>query len=134
MSDTENWSSKKAKKAGQAFRREARGVFEEYQESLFKKIEEVRVIIRPRPRWIHRKIWLWLGDFFVDLNNANKALVFETPPEFLTRKHTEAVAREKAKSQIDKINYDEVPDRSENIEDLIDDEDFDEPADMGDFE
>lgn len=91
--EQKHWGSKEAKKAGQKFRREARNIFSEYQKALFKKLEDVRILIRPKPRFIPRKVWLWFADIFVDLNSADKALVFETPSDFLTRKHHEAVAK-----------------------------------------
>lgn len=93
----EKWSGKEAAKAGQMFRREARSIFAEYQKSLMQKLDEVRVIIRPRPRWVPRAAWLWLANIFVDLNNSNKALVFETPQDYIVRKHKEAVAQQSQK-------------------------------------
>lgn len=91
ISMAEKWSAKEAAKAGQKFRREARNIFADYQRDLFKKLDEVRLIIRPRPTWMPRKVWLWFANIFVDLNSADKALVFESPSEYLTRKHHEAV-------------------------------------------
>lgn len=119
------WSSKEAAKAGQKFRREARGIFAEYQKSLFKKLDEVRVIIRPRPRIIPRKVWLWFANIFVDLNNADKALVFETPADFLTRKHHEARKREgRAPAAVDETIAEEEQgedeyEESDEINDLL---------------
>ena len=93
MSEERKWSAKEAAKAGQKFRREARQIFSQYQKDLTGKLDEVRLIIRPRPRLIPRKVWLWCTNLFVDLNNANKALIFESPSDYLTRKHNEAVAQ-----------------------------------------
>lgn len=92
----EKWSAKEAAKAGQKFRREARSIFEGYQKALFVRLEEARLIIRPRPRWMPRTIfgrnpWLWLTDFFVDTSKINTAAMVETPSDYLTRKHHEAV-------------------------------------------
>ncbi len=103
----EKWSGKEAKKAGQKFRREAHSIFAEYQKGLMEKLEEVRVIIRPRPRWISRGIWLWLTNKFVDINNANKALVYESPQQYLARKHNDAL---EARKNMRPLNSTEVED------------------------
>lgn len=121
-----HWSSKEAKKAGQKFRREARSIFAEYQSDLQKKLEEVRLIIKPRPKIVPRKVWLWLSGIFVDMNNPNKALVFESPSDFLTRKHYEAVAKRdkisvdeaKAREEKSEIDYDAVPEKVEDLPDF----------------
>lgn len=114
----EKWSAKEAKKAGQKFRREARNIFAEYQRDLFKKLEEVRVVIRPKPRWIPRPMWLWFADIFVDLNNPNKSLIFETPSDFLTRKHREAVARGEKLPEAEEGDDDEY-EESDEMTDLL---------------
>lgn len=111
----EQWSSKEAKKAGQKFRREARNIFAEYQKSLADKLDEVRLVIRPRPRFFPRRVWLWLTNIFIDLSAPNKALIFESPQEFLTRKHNEAVARQ-TKERIEGAEFEE----SDEVADLID--------------
>lgn len=100
MNQESKWGAKEAAKAGQKFRREARNIFAEYEHDLKKKLEEVRIIVKKRPRWLARleratgwNIWLWFASFFVDLNASDKALIFETPGDFLARKHHEAVAK-----------------------------------------
>ncbi len=90
---TEKWSAKEAKKASQKFRREANTIFSEYRNNLMKKLDEMRIIIKPRPRWMPRKVWMWFSNIFVDLNSPNKALVVESPQDFLVRKHKESLGQ-----------------------------------------
>ena len=111
----QEWSAKEAKKAGQKFRREARSIFAEYQRNLTNKLEAVRIQIRPRPKWIPHKAWLWMAEIFVDLSLADAATEFETPDNFLARKHREAVAQQR-----DAVVYGGAG--STSIDDLIDDE------------
>lgn len=118
----ERWGSKEAKKAGQKFRREARNIFAEYQKSLADKLDEIRLIIRPRPFWMPRKVWLWFADFFVDFNSAaNKALIFESPSDYLTRKHNEAVSRTVKTNGGQQEEQGAEYEESDEIEDLVDD-------------
>lgn len=114
----EKWSGKQAAKAGQKFRREARDIFAEYENGLKKKLEELRVIVRIKPRWIPRPVWLWFADIFVDLHSGiDQALVFETPSAYLTRKHHEAAGKQE-EMQEDRGEMDEY-EESDEIADLL---------------
>ena len=121
MTQQEHLSKKEAVVLGQKYRREARRIFAEYQQALFKKLENVRILIRPRPRYMPRKVWLWIANIFVDLNSSDKALIFETPQEFLVRKHIEAVELKKKQMAVpfDPKKVQVTSNESEDIEDLL---------------
>ena len=56
----DNMSQKKAKKLRQLYRRDYRGNLKEAMEILESCLNE-------KPKWVHRKIWLWLISFFFDV-------------------------------------------------------------------
>lgn len=82
-------NSKKARD----YRREARSVFAEYQKNLMERLEEMRIIIRPMPKWMNKKVWRFFVNIFLDMEKAETSPAVESPDRFLIRKHGEAVAK-----------------------------------------
>lgn len=79
-------------KKARDYRREARQVFGEYQKNLMARLEEMRIIIRPRPKFVPRFAWKFFMNIFLDMEKAQSAPVVESPQDFLVRKHGEAQA------------------------------------------
>lgn len=98
-----HWSAKEAAKAGQKFRREARSVFAEYQRNLMQHLEEIRLTLKPKPRWVPQKMWWWMLGIFVNTDKLNTPGEVESPNDFLARKHHEEVAHRR------KILYGDAP-------------------------
>lgn len=61
-------------KAGQAYRREARSQLRHYRSALNERLRLFNNCLRPRPKWVHKKVWQWVGSFFIDIEKLEKGL------------------------------------------------------------
>lgn len=126
----ENWSAKEAKKAGQKFRREAKSIFADYQKSLVKHLNEMRLVLRPRPRYVPKPVFDWARNFFMDTSRLNSPVVMESPSDYLMRKHHEAVARQKGHSAVPVVEEEEEGAEWQESDEIGDILDIKDPADL----
>ena len=73
------------KKVAQAARREARQTYSEVAEVLREKLSELNKILKPRPKWVPRKIWCFLLKIFVDVEKLGKLVDGRTDDDFLNK-------------------------------------------------
>ncbi len=65
-----------AKKLAQAARREARNQVHGMAEQLKGKLGIFNDVLKPRPKYIPRKLWRWGCEIFIDVDRLQKELTF----------------------------------------------------------
>jgi hypothetical protein len=70
---------KEARKASQMYRREARLVFRGYSIELHKNLEVLNQLLKPRPKFVPKVVWQWLGEFFIDIPKLHEVFKPQLP-------------------------------------------------------
>lgn len=65
-----------AKKLAQAARREARNQVHGVAEQLKSKLGVFNDILKPRPKWIPRRVWRFFCNIFLDIEKLEKEMMF----------------------------------------------------------
>ena len=73
------------KKIAQAARRKARQTYSEVAEVLKEKLNNLDNVLKPRPKWVPRKIWRFLSKIFIDLDKLEKTASGNTDDGFLNK-------------------------------------------------
>ncbi len=73
------------KKMAQAARREARQTYSEVAEVLREKLDNLEKVLKPRPKWMPRKIWRLFSKIFVDIDKLEKTTSGNTDDDFLNK-------------------------------------------------
>ena len=61
------------KKIAQAARREARMKMKGFGDQWGQRLKVFNDALKPRPKYISRKVWHWFGSFFIDLEKIQDA-------------------------------------------------------------
>lgn len=75
-------SSKKAAKAARKLVRqrvnaEANEKVQVFAKQLNEQLGKFNEILKPRPKWVHRRLWRWFGSFFVDIDKLEQLFRFK---------------------------------------------------------